>query len=389
MKGWIYKISHKRKKDGKNLFPSFCYIGQHRGKSILDRFRGHKNDAKNFERREIKDKEGKHAKLHEVMRVCNPVNFVIESLEEFEHTEEIELINLLNKAELKYQKEYNSIEEGWNVVDAPQIKRIKQSGEKTLAQIARENEVSYTSLSHRINKMGETIEEGIKHLQTYSKKTIIKYEFKRQIFDNIRKISESKLHNKNKLDKKTIELRIRKLKKSDQLKIKTNRDKNEKVYVLIDEIFESTRKHNVYKVKTPEGDIVTGLIIDLHKDLLKRFPNQVPEKYTTVQGRLRKDNWNVQQAFGFEYPPDLIKIKPLIENQGYKWAVEKPDFRRSGSYKPVIFESTKEIFLSQKEFSNEYGIANDLVSDHLKAGKTPEEVRDYFWAKNNQANKKN
>ena len=98
MKGWIYKISHKRKKDGKNLFPSFCYIGQHRGKSILDRFRVHKNDAKNFERREIKDKEGKHAKLHEVMRVCNPVNFVIESLEEFEHTEEIELINLLNKA---------------------------------------------------------------------------------------------------------------------------------------------------------------------------------------------------------------------------------------------------------------------------------------------------
>ena len=51
-----------------------------------------------------KDKEGKHKKSHEVMRVCNPVNFVIESLEEFEQTEEIELINLLNKAELKYQK---------------------------------------------------------------------------------------------------------------------------------------------------------------------------------------------------------------------------------------------------------------------------------------------
>ena len=78
-----------------------------------------------------------------------------------------------------------------------------------------------------------------------------------------------------------------------------------------------------------------------------------------------------------------MEIKPLIENQGYEWAVEKPDFRKSRSYKPVIFESTKEIFLSQSEFSNEYGIANDLVSDHLKAGKTPEEVRDYFWAKNN------
>ena len=383
MKGWIYKISHKRKKDGKNLFPGFCYIGQHRGKSILDRFRGHKNDAKNFERKEIQDKEGKHAKLHEVMRVCNPVNFVIESLEEFEHSEEIELINLLNQAELKYQQEYNSIEEGWNVVDAPQIKRIQKSGEKTLAQIARENEVPYTSLSHRVNKIGETIEEGIKHLNKYAKRAKIKYEYKRQIFENIRKVSESKLHNKNKLDKKTIERRIKILKESNKLKIKINEDKNEKVYVLIDEIFKPTRKYDEYQVQTPEGDIVSGLIIDLYKDLLKRFPNQVPENYTTVQGRLNKSNWNVQQAFGFDYPPDLMEIKPLIENQGYKWAVEKPDFRKSGSYKPVIFESTKEIFLSQSEFSNEYGIANDLVSDHLKAGKTPEEVRDYFWAKNN------
>ena len=383
MKGWIYKISHKRKKDGKNLFPGFCYIGQHRGKSILDRFRGHKNDAKNFERKETQDKEGKHAKLHEVMRVCNPVNFVIESLEEFEHSKEIELINLLNQAELKYQKEYNSIEEGWNVVDAPQIKRIQKSGEKTLAQIARENDLPYTSLSHRVNKIGETIEEGIKHLKKYAKKTIIKYEYKRQTFENIRKVSESKLHNKNKLDKKTIERRIKILKESNKLKIKINEDKNEKVYVLIDKIFKPTRKYDEYQVQTPEGDIVSGLIIDLHKDLLKRFPNQVPEKYTTVQGRLNKSNWNIQQAFGFEYPPDLMEIKPLIENQGYEWAVKKPDFRKSRSYKPVIFESTKEIFLSQSEFSNEYGIANDLVSDHLKAGKTPEEVRDYFWAKNN------
>ena len=77
LKGWIYKISHKRKKDGKNLFPSFCYIGQHRGKDINERFRQHKNDAKNFERKEIKDKEGKHARLHEAMRISNPENFFI------------------------------------------------------------------------------------------------------------------------------------------------------------------------------------------------------------------------------------------------------------------------------------------------------------------------
>ena len=378
MKGWIYKITHKREKDGKNLFPSFCYIGQHRGKSIQDRFKTHKNDARNFERNDIRDKEGKHAKLHEVMRVCNPVNFVIESLEEFEHPEEIELINLLNTAELKYQKEYNSIEEGWNAVDAPQIKRIQKSGEKTLSQIARESDVPYTSLSHRVNNIGETIEDAVKHLKNYAKEPKIKYEYKRQTFENIRKVSESKLHNKNKLDKKTIEIRIRKLKKSDQLKIKINEDKNEKVYVLIDEIFKPTRKYDEYQVHTPEGDIVSGLIINLHQDLLKRFPNQVPENYTTVQGRLNKSNWNVQQAFGFDYPPDLMEIKPLIENEGYKWAVKIPDFRRSGSYKPVVLKSTKEIFISQNEFSDEYGIANDLVSDHLNAGKTAEQIIEHF-----------
>ncbi len=382
MKGWIYKITHKRKKDGKNLFPSFCYIGQHRGKSIQDRFREHKNSSKNFERNEIRDKEGKHAKLHEVMRVCNPVNFVIESLKEFEHPDEIELINLLNAEELKYQKEYNSIEEGWNVVDAPQIKRVKKSGEKTLSQIARENEVPYTSLSHRINKLGETIEEGIKHLKKYAKEPKIKYEYKRQTFDNIRKVSESKLHNKNKLDKKTIERRIKDLKNTDQIKIKFNEDKNEKVYELIDEIFKPKRKNSEYSVHTPNGDIVSGLIVDLHKDLLKRFPNQVPENYTTIQGRLNKDNWNVQQAFGFDYPPDLMEIKPLIENKGYKWAVEKPDFRNSRSFKPVVMKTSKEIFVSQTEFSNEYGIATDLVSDHLNAGKTPEEIVEHFQKKN-------
>ena len=138
---------HKRKKDGKNLFPSFCYIGQHRGKDINERFRQHKNDAKNFERKEIKDKEGKHARLHEAMRISNPENFFIEELEQFEHSDEISLINILNKAELEYIRQFNSIEDGWNTVDAPQIKRIRNSGEKCLDKYARENEISYNSLT--------------------------------------------------------------------------------------------------------------------------------------------------------------------------------------------------------------------------------------------------
>ena len=382
LKGWIYKISHKRKKDGKNLFPSFCYIGQHRGKDINERFRQHKNDAKNFERKEIKDKEGKHARLHEAMRISNPENFFIEELEQFEHSDEISLINILNKAELEYIRQFNSIEDGWNTVDAPQIKRIRNSGEKSLAQYARENEISYNSLRHRVNNMGEKIQEAINHLKEYRDAPLIKYEYKRQIFENIRKISESKLHNKNNLDKKTIEKRIRDLKKSNKLKIKIENNKNEKIYVLIDEIFKSIKEKKIYSVETPDGEIKSGLIIELHKILHKKYPDSVPEKYTTIQSRLKKDNWSVQQAFGFEYPPDLIDVKSLIEIQGYKWAVEKPNFIRQNG-KPVIMHSDKEIFATQEEFCEAYNFKSDLVSDYIVAGKTPEEIRDYFWGKNN------
>ena len=72
-----------------------------------------------------------------------------------------------------------------------------------------------------------------------------------------------------------------------------------------------------------------------------------------------------------------MEVKSLIEDEGYKWAVEKPDFKRQNS-KPVILEWKKEIFSSQKEFSETYGLANDLVSDHIAAGKTAEEVLSYY-----------
>ena len=149
----------------------------------------------------------------------------------------------------------------------------------------------------------------------------------------------------------------------------------------VDEVFNPLREYKKYPVTTPEGDVVYGLIVDLHKILLKRFPNEVPKNYTTVQGRIKKDNWNIQQAFGFEYPPDLIEIKPFVK-KGYKFAIGKPDFRKTANYKPVFFHSTQEIFVSQKEFCETFGFKDYEVSEILKKGKTPEEVRDIIWGKN-------
>ena len=96
------------------------------------------------------------------------------------------------------------------------------------------------------------------------------------------------MHNKNNLDKKTIERKIRELKQSNKLKIKINKENNQKIYVLVDEIFNAVKQRNVYTVITPEGDELSGLIIDLHKNLLEKFPNEVPIGYTTFKEGYQK-----------------------------------------------------------------------------------------------------
>ncbi len=381
MKGWIYKIVQIRSNDIPWM-NGMCYIGQHRNSDLKIRWNRHKRDARKYDATK-KGRGSKFAKLHQAMQTLGGVDyFELKEIEPFEHYDENQLIDLLNAAEDEYIKKNNSIKNGWNIVNAHKTNSRRKSSEKSLSQEANDNKVSYTSLLYRVNKVGETVEEAIKHLKNNAKKPTEKYEYKRQIFKNIKEISESKLHNKNNLDKKTIERKIRELKQSNKLKIIINQNENEKIYVLVDEIFNAIKRREVYDVITPEGDELSGLIINLHKILLKRFPNDVPENYTTVQGRIKKDNWDVQQAFGFEYPPDLIEIKPLIEYEGYKWAVEKPDFRKTANYKPVVFHSSKEIFASQKEFCETFGFKDYEVSELLKTGKTPEEVRDIIWEKN-------
>ena len=380
MKGWIYQIV-QIKSDDIPYYEGMCYIGQHRNSPLKKRWQKHKNDAKKYDPTK-KGRGSKFAKLHQTMQTLGGVDyFELKEIESFEHSDENELIDLLNAAEDKYIEKNNSIKNGWNILNANKTNSRRYSADKSLAQEAYDNQVSYTSLLYRINTVGETVEEAIKHLKNNANKPTEKYEYKRQTFNNIREISKSKLHNKNDLDKKNIERKIRELKKSNKLKIKINKENNQKIYVLVDEIFNAVKKRNVYTVITPEGDELSGLIIDLHKILLKRFPNEVPEKYTTVQGRIKKDNWDVQQAFGFEYPPDLIEIKPLVK-KGYKFAIGKPDFRKTANYKPVVFHSTQEIFVSQKEFCEAFGFKDYEVSEILKTGKTPEEVRDIIWKKN-------
>tara|TARA_A100001015_G_C14973585_1_gene706226 strand:+ start:178 stop:1323 length:1146 start_codon:yes stop_codon:yes gene_type:complete len=375
-RGWIYKITYKNALDGKNRFPEMCYIGQHRGTTVQTRFNQHKREAKKFEHSASGRTDGKFAKLHETMRIARVENFIFEVIETFESDDEVKLGNMLNDAELRYIKEFDSIEHGWNTVAAPQTVAPRTSKDRSLAEIAREHGVVYNSLRHRVNKLEETIEDAVSHLKKMANKPKVIYEYKRQRFDSITKISKSKIHNRNNLKKKSIEVRIRKLKNDRKLEQYKDEENNELVLKLPDSVFSEVKSTQVISVETPHGEVFRGTIAEVFRCLKQKFPMDVPG-YSTVVNRLGKAHWNSQQAFGFEYPPDLLAVKSLIEEHGYKWAVVKPDFKRQDS-KPVILHSKKEVFTSQNEFADEYGLAPDLVSDHLNKGKTPEQILSYF-----------
>ena len=104
----------------------------------------------------------------------------------------------------------------------------------------------------------------------------------------------------------------------------------------------------------------------------------VPKTYQTIIARGNKPNWSFEQAFGLEYPPDLLPIKSLIESEGYSWANGKaPDFVNQDG-KPVVLHQTKEIFSNQIQFADAYGLPADMVSDSLNVKKiTPEALLKY------------
>ena len=375
MKGWIYIITHQRQSDKKNLFPGMCYVGQHIGQNISERFKQHIRDAKNFKRDENKVKEGKGAKLHEAMGIAGVKNFKIEPLQEFENCNRDALEEILNEAENQFINDHNSIEDGWNKVQAPRKKSKTASSEKSLKAIALENGINYNSFLHRINNLEESVEEAINHLKNYANQEEILYGYKRQSFKTISELCESVLHNKHGLKRKTIETRVRKLKDNGKLETTYN-DAGQLTLFLPEEVFAAIRRRSEYSVKTPTGDTITGSMTYLHGKLSQEFPDHVPLAFTTLQQRLTRSNWTVQQAFGFDLPPDLQEVQPLIQEKGYRWFEEPKSIRQDSA--PVVLHSKKEIFASQKDFASAYGIANDTVSRHLAEGKTADEILNQF-----------
>ena len=107
------------------------------------------------------------AKLHDAMRMHGTSNFQIKPLEHIQKNDEHELQQVLNQKELYWQEQFKSVKRGWNKVNAPQPPVKKQLlTSKSLAALARENNVAYNSLRHRTNNLNETPEQAIAHLKT-------------------------------------------------------------------------------------------------------------------------------------------------------------------------------------------------------------------------------
>ena len=120
--------------------------------------------------------------------------------------------------------------------------------------------------------------------------------------------------------------------------------------------------------------------------LFPLFPKVVPplDKYTTVQGRLRK-GYTPEQAFGFRLPPFLVEIEFLISEKNYSCVeidgeVYKPDLKRlKARPKYIILHSLKVIYLYQNDWINAYKLSDSkkvikLLSEHY----SPEDVLKEF-----------
>jgi hypothetical protein len=372
MKGWIYKISHKDAVTGKNNFPGYCYIGQTRV-TIKDRWNQHRNACQKYEASKNSRRRGKHADLYETMSVIRISNFIIEEIAQHENENENELVTILEKSEGNFIEKYNSIANGWNAKKATRS-AVRNLDVESLSQKAAKTGLSYSSLRHRVQSLGESVEDAINHLK---KKMTLIYSYKRQSYKTIREIAESTIHNPNRLNKATIEQRIRKLRSENQINEVINNEKNQLSLILIEEIFAPVKTREI-SVKTPDGDTIIGNKKDVHVKLLERYPDLVPETYQTIIARGNKANWSLEQAFGLEYPPDLFPVKRLIETDGYAWANgQKPNFVTQDG-KPVVLHETKEIFPNQTQFADAYGLPKDMVSDYLNVKKmTPEAFLKY------------
>ena len=124
-------------------------------------------------------------------------------------------------------------------------------------------------------------------------------------------------------------------------------------------------QNHCQQVRLCDGRVLEGdSIADLFKRVCESLKDYENFKYSTVVSR-RNKGWTMEQAFGFEVPPNYTEVNRLL-SKGYVYFPRSPV--GDDNTKPIVLHSLKKIYISQKHFADEHGIPADYVCDKLKAG---------------------
>ena len=215
------------------------------------------------------------------MALFRTENFKIELLAELTFSSERELREALNSAEQKFVDEYECVTKGWNAVSPPRSSRVL-SRSQNLSALARENGVHPSSLSHRVKNLGEEPEEAIRYLNALPPAKI--YIYGRQEYHSIKQLAEDRRINKYGVDRKTIEVRIRKcVKHSEEIFEERN---GRRLIQVPDKVFAKTRKRHSIQLRLDDGDLLEGTIRDVYEQGFERGLTDL--KYSAIPQRLDK-----------------------------------------------------------------------------------------------------
>ena len=203
-------------------------------------------------------------------------------------------------------------------------------------------------MRYRTNNLNETPEQAISHLKSTQDEPKTVYRYGRQEFKSYRSLSESR-YNKNSLDHKLIESRVRRLiAKGDILR----KEKDGKIIIdIVDSVFDAV-EDNAYKITLSDHTIVEGSISDIYDVLEQKeeFKANLPH-YQTVISRLNKGTqgklpWTIEQAFSLDYPKSFTR-KISNRDRRLRFVPAAPNFNNLANCKPIILEARKEIFISE------------------------------------------
>ena len=87
---------------------------------------------------------------------------------------------------------------------------------------------------------------------------------------------------------------------------------------------------------------------------------------STINQRIRRDNWKLERAFGIQVPPNYVEVEHFIDNERYNWFPKRPT--QHGDREPLVYKPQKRVYVSHNSFCKDKKIPNDYLSDKLKQG---------------------